>query len=131
MTKPPKFCPPLVINLITGFCDPKLTRPSKLEVFRLHDGTRVEFTVRDAIAVYACNGPRVETHQLVVARPSGHTQAPVTIVQLRDLEELDGMPEVLRALEYLEKGRLQDAARYASAAGPRWSGLVDYFGGPA
>lgn len=130
MSKPPKFRAPLVINLSRGFCDPTLTRPSKLAVFRLRDGTRVEFAVRDAIAVHACNGPRVETHRLVVARPSGRRQAPVTIVQIRDLEELEGMPEVLRALEYLEAGRLQDAARYASAAGPRWSGLVDYFGGP-
>ena len=41
------------------------------------------------------------------------------------------MPEVLQALKHFEAGRLKDAARYAVAAGPRWAGLVDYFGGPS
>ena len=122
---------PAFINLEAGFCDPALTRPNQLAVFRLADGTRVEFAVRDAVALYACEGPRVESHQLVVARPFRHGRASVALVQLRELFDLNGMPEVLRALEHHEAGRLKDAARYAAAAGPRWRGLVDYFGGPA
>ena len=131
MSTPPTFLAPRVISLAAGFCDPALTRPSQLAVFWLVDGTRVEFAVRDAVAVYACEGPRLETHQLVVAPPSDHGRANVTIVQLRELAELNGMPEVLRALELQEAGQLKDAARYAAAAGSRWRGLVDYFGGPA
>lgn len=131
MSTPTDFQAPAVINLDHGFADPALTGPSKLAVFFMRDGTRIEFAVRDAVSVYAVEGPRLETHQLVVARRTHHSRTAVSIVQLRDLAELDGMPEVLRALEHFEAGRLKDAARYASAAGPRWSGLVDYFGGPA
>ncbi|MCB9753803.1 MAG: hypothetical protein H6713_27995 [Myxococcales bacterium] len=129
--QPPKGSTPNIVSLETGFCDPAFMKPSMMAVFWQRDGTRIDLAVRDAVAVHAGDGPRIEWHQLVVSRPSGRTQGPVTIVQLRDLEELGGVPEVLRALEHFEAGRLKDAARYASAAGPRWRRLVDFFGGPA
>ena len=125
------FHAPSVLQLSDGFCDPALTRPSKLAVFRLRDGTRVEFAVRDAVSVFACEGPRLETHQLLVAGPEERSGRSVSIVQLRELADLNGMPEVLKALAFFEAGQLKDAARYASAAGRRWAGLVDYFGGRA
>ena len=130
MHKQSKFRVPKVVRLDEGFCDPRLTRPSLLAVWRQRDGTRVEFAVRDAVSLHVYPGPRLERHQLVVARQS-RRGPDVAIVQLRELSELNGMPEVLQALEHFEAGRLRDAARYASAAGPRWVGLVDYFGGPA
>lgn len=131
MTEPPDFDPPIVIDLGKGFCDPELAHPSQLAIFWMPDGTRVEFAVRDAVAVHACIGPRVETHRLLVSQPTSGRQRSVAIIQLRELAELNGMPEILRALELFEAGLLKDAARYAAAAGPRWSGLVDFFGGPA
>lgn len=126
-----KSCPlPAVYRLDDGFCDPRLTRPSLLAVWRLIDGRRVEFAVRDAVSLDVYPGPRVELHRLIVSGSPSDRRAQVTIVQLQELADLNGMPEVLRALEFFEAGRQKDAARYASAAGPRWSGLVDYFGGP-
>ena len=131
MSTPSNFHIPSVLHLDHGFCDPEFARPSKLAVFWHSDGTRFEVAVRDAIAVYSGPGPRVETHQLIISKPASPRHRDVSIVQLHDLAELDGMPEVLRALSHFEAGRLKDAARYASAAGPRWRGLVDYFGGTA
>ncbi len=129
MSKPTKFHAPTIINLEHGFCDPACTSPSLLAVFRLLDGTRVEFAVRNAVSLHACPGPRLEADQLLIAPPSGRSQARVSIIQLRNLADLNGMPEVLRALNHFEAGRLKDAARYSAAAGPRWVGLADYFGG--
>ena len=51
MSKPTKFHAPTIINLEHGFCDPACTSPSLLAVFRLLDGTRVEFAVRNAISL--------------------------------------------------------------------------------
>ncbi|MCA9716467.1 MAG: hypothetical protein KC468_17480 [Myxococcales bacterium] len=128
---PPGFRAPRLINLDNAFCDPVIMRPTLVATFRLRNGTRVEFAVCDAVTVHAGQGPRLEMHQLLVAPPSGRTCSNVSIVQVRDFAEFNGMPEVARALEFHEQGRAKDAARYAMAAGPRWSGLVDYFGGPA
>ena len=130
MNDPTRFDPKHIIDLEAGFCDPALTRPTMLATFWLRDRTRIEVTIRDAVAVHAGHGPRLETHQILVASPSGRRCASVAIVQIRELADLNGIPEVLQALEHFERGELKDAARYAAAAGPRWSGLVDYFGGP-
>jgi hypothetical protein len=118
---------PRIINLEHGFCDPALTKESLISVYSMNDGSRIEFAVLDATSAYIERGPRLEMNQLVIARSS----STVDLVQVRNLTDLIGMPEVALALRHFEAGRLKDAARYATAAGPRWAALVDLFGGPA
>ena len=123
---------PRLFNLDHGFCDPALTEDSKVAVFRLRDGTRVELFVRGAVAAYVCDGQRVESHQLhVVRRGTGRHHLTVDIIQVAEFSEIIGAPEARRALEHYSAGRLKDAARYAAAAGEPWRALVDLLGGPA
>ncbi len=91
-------------------------------MFRLRDGSRVELAVRDATAAHLIAGPRLDRHQLMIATP-GRRQPRVELVQVADLRALVGAPEALFALELLRAGQARDAARYASAAGPRWAAL--------
>jgi hypothetical protein len=118
--------PPRVINLEHGFCAPELTKKSIIAVYKMNDGSRVEFAVLDAVSAYIERGPRLEMNQLIIARSSSN----VDLIQVRDLSDFIGMPEVAQALRLFKAGKLQDAARYATAAGPRWAALVDLFGGP-
>ena len=127
----PAALPINVIRLDHGFADPALTDISHGAVFRLRDGGRVELIVRGAVHAYACEGPRVETHQLLIARASLGPTRRVELIQVHELEQLLGAPEAQLALEHFTAGRLKDAARYAMAAGAPWAALVDLFGGPA
>ncbi len=123
---------PTLINLDHGFSDPALTDDSKVAVFRLRDGARVELFVRGAVAAYACDGPRIESHQLhIVRRGTGRHHLTVDIMQVASFSEIIGAPEARRALEHFSAGRLKDAARFAAAAGEPWRALVDLLGGPA
>lgn len=131
MSTPPIVPPINVIRLDHGFADPALTDISHGAVFRLRDGARVELLVRGAVDAYACEGPRVETHQLLIAPSSLGPSRRVELIQVHALEQLLGAPEAQLALEHFTAGRLQDAARFAMAAGARWRALVDLFGGPA
>ncbi len=131
MTTPPTDPPINVIRLDHGFADPKLTDSSHAAVFRLRDGGRVELIVRGAVHAYAWIGPRVETHQLLIAPSSLGPTRRVELIQVHALEQLLGAPEAQFALEHFTAGRLKDAARYAAAAGAPWRALVDLFGGPA
>jgi hypothetical protein len=118
---------PRVINLDHAFCAPELTKDSIISVYQMNDGSRVEFAVLDAMSAYIERGPRLEMNQLIIARSSSC----VDLVQVRELSDFIGMPEAAQALRLFKAGKLQDAARYAIAAGPRWAALVDLFGGPA
>lgn len=109
--------------LADGFADPTSHHPSRLAVFGLRDGSRVELAVRDATTAHLVDGPRVERHQLVISTP-GRRRPRVELIQVADLRALVGAPEALRALELLQAGRREDAARYLSAAGPRWAALT-------
>ena len=121
---------PLVLTLEDGFADPETHHPSLAAVFRMADGTRVELAVRDAVNAYVCEGPRIDRHQLYVSAPASLHRARVVLVQLDDLRKLDGVPEILLALELFNAGELNDAVRYVSAAGPQWAPLIDLLGGP-
>ncbi len=131
MTTPPNVPTINVIRLDHGFADPALSDISRGAVFRLRDGGRVELIVRGAVDAYACEGPRVETHQLMIAPSSLGPSRRVELIQVHTLEQLVGAPEARLAVEHFAAGRLQDAARYAMAAGAPWRALVDLFGGPA
>lgn len=131
MSTPPTVPILNVIRLEHGFADPAFTDISHGAVFRLRDGGRVELLVRGAIHAYTCEGPRVETHQLLIAPSSIGPSRHVELIQVHALEQLVGAPEALLALEQFSAGHLKDAARYAMAAGARWAALVDLFGGPA
>jgi hypothetical protein len=119
---------PEVLTLDEGFADSARHHPSRVAVFFQADGTRIELAVRDATEGYVCEGPRIERHQLIVATPS--TSPEIVLVQLDDLRELDGVPEILIALERFARGDLKGAVRYVTAAGPRWARLIDLLGGP-
>jgi len=116
---------PTLLNLDHAFNDPALTKDSVVAVFKLNDGTRVEFAVLNASSAYTERGPRLERHQLLIAR--GDHPSTVDLVQIDELTDLIGMPEVTRALELYRQGKIEDAARYARAAGSRWAALVAFF----
>jgi hypothetical protein len=116
---------PTLINLDHAFCDPALTKESIVAVFKLNDGTRVEFAVLGASSAYVEPGPRLEQHQLLIAR--GETSPTVDLVQITDLSDLIGMPEIAQALDLYKRGKIEDAVRYVRAAGPRWAALIEFF----
>jgi phytoene dehydrogenase-like protein len=117
--------PRALINLDHAFNDPALTKESIVAVFKLKDGTRVEFAVLDADSAYTERGPRLERHQLLIAR--GDPAATVELAQFDELTDLIGMPELTRALDLYKQGKAEAAARYARAAGPRWAALAAFF----
>ncbi len=121
---------PTVLTLDNGFADPRTHHPSLAAVFHQADGSRVELAVRDAAYAYICEGPRIDRHQFLISTPQIHRPS-VVIVQLDDLRKLGGVPEVLTALDYFAAGDLKEATRYISAAGGRWTPLIDLLGGPA
>jgi hypothetical protein len=109
-------------NLEHGFCAPALTQESKAAIFYLPDRTRFEVMIRGATSVFIASGPRLERHRFVIAPSGGH--ADVEFVQVHSLMELVGMPELARAIAFYTEGRLEDAARYATAAGRRGAALI-------
>jgi hypothetical protein len=79
--------------------------------------------IAGATSVITATGPRLERHRFVIA-PSGE-HADVGIVQVKNLLELVGMPELAQAIALYKGGHLEDAARYARAAGPLGAAFLE------
>jgi hypothetical protein len=75
-----------------------------------------------ATSVVTAPGPRLERHRFIIAPSREH--ADVEFVQVHNLMELVGMPELAQAIALYKRGRLEDAVRFATVAGVPGAELI-------